>query len=780
MNWQFTLIDYTNNPLGVATIIDEPSGWDGITISMRRDMDMHGIFFEFTQTSLTFYGLGFGILRDAYATNNVEAKVEIDVKYLCSEGDSFADFYYGRLVFTKFTQNCNDICSITIPSEQADAVMTFKNRIDQSVNLGSLEDFSGNELVPYNALAFPLTLDSKAIYKRTDRQATTTVQLETCNYVENAIPLGAPGNYTQRDWTAYYTPAFDSITHDEVGSWVGVDQDFDSIQYTPATIVIEEDGIYNLETEINAKINAWAFTGADLLANGGVNGGFNNIDIYVHIVINEAITNTIYTINDNSAYCRTQKASACDPKSLVPTVPMPFGNHDWGVNTGVYTNTYSLKAGDRMAIAVEIHQGGQYEQRLTFRNYISFTQWINFYGNDTATPCYFKINCLSTAPTTNTNVFAINESFARITEAITGSQMSFYSEYFGRTDSEPIALPSDGCGSLEAITNGLLIRGQKITNNTFYFTCHFLELFNAMNCIHNIGAKYYEGTINGNDFKGIVVEPVEAFYQSNVIIFYANDVASLIRTPIQKMYYSKVEFGYAKYEAEDFTGIDEYFSKREYKTELSQTKNTDSKLCQFIASGYALEVTRRQSNFDTKDWKYDNDKFIICLKRGGENELIVDLGNMSLANNVIDPPTTYNNIISPIRNGMRWFKTWAAQMADPLTNKITFSSAFGNYFAEFFTSQPCPLEVGAIGENQDLGLNLFDSPTANLPLWKPEQIKFDYPLSLTDYLDLKTNPYGIIKFNCIDGVDDYGYIMDIEYRPNEGMATFTLLKALIP
>jgi len=780
MNWQFTLIDYTNNPLGVATIIDEPSGWDGITISMRRDMDMHGIFFEFTQTSLTFYGLGFGILRDAYSTDNVEAKVEIDVKYLCSEGDSFTDFYYGRLVFTKFTQNCNDICSITIPSEQADAVMTFKNRIDQSVNLGSLEDFSGNALAPYNALAFPLTLDSKAIYKATNRQLTTSTHLETCNYVEKVIPLGAPGNYTQRDWNGFYTPSFDSITKDEVGSFVAVAQEYEDLQYTPATIVIEEDGVYNLETEINANINAWAFSNADLLANGGNTGGFNNIDIYVYVVINESIANTIYQINDNSAYCRTQKGSSCYGYLGAPPVPMPFGNHNWAVTTGVYTNIYNLVAGDRIAIAVEIHQGGQYERSLSVRGSISFTQWIEFYGNDTATPCYFKINCMSVAPPTTTNAFAINESFARITEAITGSQMSFYSEYFGRTDSQPIALPSDGCGSLEAITNGLLIRGQHIVNNNFYFTCHFLELFNAMNCIHNIGAKYYEGIINGNDFKGIVIEPVEAFYQNNVVIYNANDVASLIRTPIQKMYYSIVNFGYAKYEAEDFTGIDEYFSKREYKTELSQTKNTDNKLCDFIASGYALEVTRRQSNFDTKDWKYDNDKFIICLKRGGENELIVDLGNMSSANNVIDPPTTYNNIISPIRNGMRWFKTWSAQMADATTGKITFSSAFGNYFAEFFTTQPCPLEVGAIGENQDLGLNLFDSPTANLPLWKPEQIKFDYPLSLTDYIDLKTNPYGIIKFNCIDGVDDYGYIMDIEYRPNEGMATFTLLKALLP
>ncbi|MBI1692786.1 MAG: hypothetical protein FYV88_5090, partial [Bacteroidetes bacterium] len=35
-----------------------------------------------------------------------------------------------------------------------------------------------------------------------------------------------------------------------------------------------------------------------------------------------------------------------------------------------------------------------------------------------------------------------------------------------------------------------------------------------------------------------------------------------------------------------------------------------------ISSGYSIEVTRRIGNADSKDWRLDNEYFVICLKRG--------------------------------------------------------------------------------------------------------------------------------------------------------------------
>ena len=39
--FRFTIIDNTNIP-SVSTVIDEPVGWDGIKIRLKRDKDWHG------------------------------------------------------------------------------------------------------------------------------------------------------------------------------------------------------------------------------------------------------------------------------------------------------------------------------------------------------------------------------------------------------------------------------------------------------------------------------------------------------------------------------------------------------------------------------------------------------------------------------------------------------------------------------------------------------------------------------------------------------------------
>jgi hypothetical protein len=48
MNWKFKLIDFTYDPNGVETEVTEPQGWENISLNIRRDEEMHGIFFEFT------------------------------------------------------------------------------------------------------------------------------------------------------------------------------------------------------------------------------------------------------------------------------------------------------------------------------------------------------------------------------------------------------------------------------------------------------------------------------------------------------------------------------------------------------------------------------------------------------------------------------------------------------------------------------------------------------------------------------------------------------------
>jgi len=50
MDWKFTLINRFDEP----TEIDEPVGWDACEIIVKRDLDKHGIVFDYTGNDFTY------------------------------------------------------------------------------------------------------------------------------------------------------------------------------------------------------------------------------------------------------------------------------------------------------------------------------------------------------------------------------------------------------------------------------------------------------------------------------------------------------------------------------------------------------------------------------------------------------------------------------------------------------------------------------------------------------------------------------------------------------
>ena len=276
--------------------------------------------------------------------------------------------------------------------------------------------------------------------------------------------------------------------------------------------------------------------------------------------------------------------------------------------------------------------------------------------------------------------------------------------------------------------------------------------------------------------KVIRIEPVEYFYDKTTEILNCPNVNQITETVLENRMFSNIEAGYAKYESEDITGIDEFLSKREYRTEWKSVKNNGNRVCPFIASGYALEVTRRKGHLTTSDWRLDNDTFIICMKRY-LGDIVVEQGQIASPSNIIDNSTVYNFKISPIRNAARWLKTWFAGISNPYTAKLILSNGTGNTVAGGEYTGDCTLDAGVINENDNLDSTMLLDPDMVLPLWKPRQVQFEYPLSMSEYNTIKNNPYGYIKYSCNDNSYQYGYILNIEYKPNTGIANFTLLSA---
>jgi hypothetical protein len=238
---------------------------------------------------------------------------------------------------------------------------------------------------------------------------------------------------------------------------------------------------------------------------------------------------------------------------------------------------------------------------------------LNFKANS-----FFKSTIDSECDPTQSKVYLINEVMSRITEAYTNDCLRVKSDYFGRIDSQPYTSEENGCGALTSITNGLKIRAKNDlvpigdSEKTPKVTVSMKEVFEAMNAIHCIGMGI-EDDPNRPGNQLIRVEPKHYFYKPDVLIT-CDHIKKVEREIHPTELYSILKAGYAKWETENANGLNDPFGNREYRTLLTTIRNTCDRICKFIASDYAIEVTRRKYGSTTKDWKYDNDIFIICLQ----------------------------------------------------------------------------------------------------------------------------------------------------------------------
>ena len=261
----------------------------------------------------------------------------------------------------------------------------------------------------------------------------------------------------------------------------------------------------------------------------------------------------------------------------------------------------------------------------------------------------------------------VNESLSRISEYTTDNCLQVYSEYLGRPDSAPFEFNTETCAGLMTITKGLLLRNVPIPNNPFAVS--FNELITAINTIYPVGYTVENMGVN----EVLRVENWDWFYQ-NMELIDLGDVSANIAPDIS-LHFKNIKTGYDKYETENYNGLFDIHGEREYTTKLVNHNETLDNTCKFIGSGYAIELTRQQGDTNSKDWRYDNDTFLLCMRRSGD-DIIVEQDNITDDDNILDPPTLLNFRITPARMASNWFKFVTAFMRG--VREIIFSSGKGN------------------------------------------------------------------------------------------------------
>jgi hypothetical protein len=766
--YKFTIIDYSVNPAGDSTVIPEPVGWDGLIIKLQRSPEYHGFFdyFDNSISGLQFDGEGFDIIKSAYSVLGSAAKLELEIEYACSETDSFEPLYTGRFDFNTYSETCGDRCFIEINIETTSCLVDFKNRSDQKVDLESLRSFDlpdgdPDDLTAYAGLGFDIELLANAVFLRTFYQMTDG----NIFYFTDGV-----GALLGEAATHYYTFALDKPVETTLPSFAGITFAYDVLNGTPPSplenFITNGFPIFTL-SELSAlacygDFNISAHVKGNFIEDTNSDRNYGSSWVLIHVDTGGTITVLdTQTIDAGTAYAGGVPHNQLFDKTLTATV--------------------SLVEGDKIYVALLLFNY-QYDTAPD-----PYTLSVEFEIYD------FDINGLTQCDPTESKVFLVNETASRIVESITNDCLRVYSDYFGRVDALPYTSASDGCGSWEILTNGLNIRRAVMVDDTDPKTVlSFAELWAGLNPIHNLGLGV-EVDPNRADHELLRLEKVQYFYD-DAVIFTINDIKDLKRSILPSEIYSTFNGGFQKYETETAGGRNDIHAKRNFRTTISNIKNALEQVSSFIASGHSIEVTRWQVGATSQDWRYDNDTFVVCVVRdeGALGGWRVERGeSMPTADNLPNWETCYNVLISPQRNARRWTPIILQAYVDFLNGTIKFMDGTGNIIASTFilpnTSTDCITQDDAIPfvnmpENADISLSAsaaypFDPDNIEnfYPFKKPERVRFEYPLSFEDWKTIKANPRGLIAYNCGDGVLEQGWIEEINYKINDGIAEFILI-----
>jgi len=348
---------------------------------------------------------------------------------------------------------------------------------------------------------------------------------------------------------------------------------------------------------------------------------------------------------------------------------------------------------------------------------------------------------------TETRCVLAHEAFERILSQITGSQNSFKSNFFGRTD---IGYSSDGEGAYTALLNGLLIRSFPTdeANLTFSLSELLKNMINAFNLVgwiegNVLHLEKYSDAYNLNNF----IE-IGTFGEVNVNL-------------IEKDHLTNVKYGYINQSYEEASGLKSFNLQAERQSFIKSSNNKIDFTLSYRADDIGIELARRldYKHNPTLDYRADNDTFIIICKPNIGGKVIVRLGAEYGAITGIDSPlTAYNIGITPLTVLKNWGNVISSGLYLNPTKKIKFLSGSKN------------TSLGINGKNEIDDIIVSD---LGLPLFLPFMLNVtDAILTGSQWDQIKLNPTTLLKIGYF-----YGKIDSIKIDRNTMKSEIQLIRA---
>lgn len=558
--WTLTNLGNSNTVL----LTRDPIGWEDMTLRLSRDKLYHGVFTEFT-LSLKWHCNGGGkeFIDNVYDTEDINGNIEVLIEIDCDSSGTYTELYTGKLNLASYmTDGEFTTCNI----EKSDLFSKLKARDEISVDLESDTSIGGETITVVgskNLVLRPQTIklnnrwdiDDGYSYSTSVDEDGDPATLPTTT-ITHAARLTGGDMQTSSAWT-------------EGTSIVNSNLNNPLVTFTDSAV--EYDVVVDYEIDFRGTFTATLTSGTSL-------NGFYTLLLYYGDQANPAII-TLHSFSF--------------------------------LSSGTFSDDFSIQASGSMTLGL-----GE----------SIWLEWLVNYGNDYNTASaawaydesYLALEADTDYEPTTAKSILVHEAFNQVCDAIADEDLKFYSDFYGRTESDKIRYAEDGCGSKIAITNGLNIR--QFSDKSIF--CSLKDLFTTFNALHNIGLTIEEvQTIYAGGFQAIRVEPIQFFYDKTTQLL---DLTHGVKVDVvndNSRYFNNIIIGYDKWESEIKGGLDEPCTKHEYSTLVNSVKGDYSKLSPYIASSYAIETTRRHSRFQTEDWRYDNNNFLVATRNFMEEEL---------------------------------------------------------------------------------------------------------------------------------------------------------------
>jgi hypothetical protein len=759
MRFRVTL---TNPTLGSLVLTKEPKGLSDIAPTIKRG-ENHGLTTEI-DVKLEFFcgGAGKEFIDQVREDDGIDGEILIDIDSYCGcepgeEAPDYSEDYsddYGSFIggscdedFDTFYQGALELKTWTtddvftkVNIKPRGILETVKNRLDTKVDLFATETLDGTTIEPWTfGGEHEIEMHSQEILFKSN------VIMDEGNYVETTgLFLTIPGTDNLICEFPLEVSDYDELGVNVMTSTFVWYEDLGEPEYIYENTG-DENVVINLNYNFVGTIQEDANLGRifQLLIRYKVEGGFygttsHNIESYS--VFNGAPSQQ-YTENINL--------------------------------TGEITSL-TIQPGEKLWVYAEFN--GYTTGGIVLSSFVTF----NF------SECEVILSQSSTTEDTTAKVHAVFEAGAQIARVITDQEDAFRSNVFGRTNSEPYSYDVDGCGSYTGISNGFMVRGYPTTGvNARTIRMSMNDFFLGLNPIWNLGM----GIEKVGDDYFIVIDSKDYFYDAATTLITLDNVPNLKKSEAPEYYYSQINAGYELWETEFTAGLDEFNSKRQFNTGIKAVGNNLELISTLVAAGYRIERARRNRFSDafSEDSEDDEDNYIICLARDvygyggapGLSEAERD-ENFSNVENIFSPETTYNLRISPLRNIIRHSNIINAGLTKYPAREIKFTSGEGNYkMTSEFNGDVCPgnWNNNEITENENFEWDDVNN-TDQTPIWEPEILEFQYPLTLTQFKAIEANPKGVIEVSDTDEDHIKGFILELKYKPGD-VSEFKLLKAYV-